>query len=139
MSKVLVDIVVRTDGGSNPNPGPSGVAFTVEEKGKLKCAHCEYIEMATNNEAEYIAIVMALEYLKAHFPKKRVKILSDSQLVISQMKGEYKVKANNLLSIREKIDDLLKGMKVEFEWNERKENKIADRLVRFVRGEIGIE
>ncbi len=139
MSNVSDDIIVRTDGGSNPNPGPTGIAFVVEENGKIRCAHCEYIGIATNNEAEYIAILMALEYSKVHFPRKSIRILSDSQLVVSQMKGEYKVKANNLLSIREKIVELSKGMKVEFEWNERKENKIADFLVRFVRGERGIE
>ncbi len=139
MSSVSDDIIVRTDGGSNPNPGPAGSAFIVEEDGKIRCAHCEYIGIATNNEAEYMAILMALEYLKTHFSQKNIKILSDSQLVVRQMKGEYKVKAGNLLSIREKIYELSKGMKVEFEWNERKENKIADLLVRFVRGERGIE
>jgi len=133
------DIIVRTDGGSNPNPGPAGIAFVIEENGKLKCAHCEYIGVATNNEAEYMAILMALEYLKDHFPGKHIRIISDSQLVINQMKGEYKVKADNLLSIKKEIDKLSKKMRLEFEWNERKENKIADRLVRFARGEMEIE
>lgn len=126
-------ITIRTDGGSNPNPGPAGSAFIIEQNGRMICAHCEYSAQMTNNEAEYTAVLMAVEYAKAHFEKAPIEVMSDSELLVKQMKGEYKIKSANLISIKTKIDALLKGMKIEFEWNGRDKNKIADGLVRFIR------
>lgn len=126
-------ITIRTDGGANPNPGRAGSAFTIEKNGKIICAHCEYSIFMTNNEAEYTALLMAVEYAKAHFEKALIEVISDSELLVKQMNGEYKIKSSKLIQIKSKIDELSKGMKMEFKWNGRDKNKIADGLVRFIR------
>ncbi len=132
-------VIVRTDGGANPNPGRAGIAFTIEKNGKLKCAYCEVVEgKITNNEAEYMALLKALEFVSKNFPDSEVLVLSDSQLIVRQMNGEYKVKAKNLLKIKWNIDKLKEKMNFKIEWNGRKENKLADHLVRLVRGEIDV-
>lgn len=126
-------ITIRTDGGANPNPGRAGSAFTIEKNGKIICAHCEYSIFMTNNEAEYTALLMAVEYAKTHFEKALIEVISDSELLVKQMNGEYKIKSSKLIQIKSKIDELSKGMKMEFKWNGRDKNKIADGLVRFIR------
>ncbi|MGC8636614.1 MAG: ribonuclease HI family protein [Athalassotoga sp.] len=132
-------IIVRTDGGSNPNPGRAGIAFTVERDGRLKCAYCEVVEgKITNNEAEYLALLKALQFVSKNFPDSEVLVLSDSQLIVRQMKGEYKVRSKNLLKIKYDIDELIGRMNFKIEWNGRQENKLADHLVRLARGEIDV-
>jgi len=130
---------VRTDGGSNPNPGRAGIAFTVERDGRLKCAYCEVVEgKITNNEAEYLALLKALQFVSKNFPDSEVLVLSDSQLIVRQIKGEYKVRSKNLLKIKRDIDELIGRMNFKIEWNGRQENKLADHLVRLARGEIDV-
>ncbi|BBJ28896.1 ribonuclease H [Athalassotoga saccharophila] len=132
-------VVVRTDGGSNPNPGRAGIAFTIEKDGKLKCAYCEVVEgKITNNEAEYIALFKALDFVSKNFPDSEILVLSDSQLMVRQMKGEYRVRSKNLLKIKRDVDELIEKMNFKIEWNGRNENKLADHLVRLVRGEIDV-
>ena len=132
-------IIVRTDGGSNPNPGRAGIAFTVERDGRLKCAYCEVVEgKITNNEAEYLALLKALQFVSKNFPDSEVLVLSDSQLIVRQIKGEYKVRSKNLLKIKRDIDELIGRMNFKIEWNGRQENKLADHLVRLARGEIDV-
>ncbi len=130
---------MRTDGGSNPNPGRAGIAFTVERDGRLKCAYCEVVEgKITNNEAEYLALLKALQFVSKNFPDSEVLVLSDSQLIVRQIKGEYKVRSKNLLKIKRDIDELIGRMNFKIEWNGRQENKLADHLVRLARGEIDV-
>jgi len=85
---------------------------------------------ATNNVAEYTALVKALEWLLANnFNSDKIKIRSDSQLVVRQLSGEYKVKAKRLISLyRQALLLKNKFKEVEIEWVPREQNKEADRL-----------
>lgn len=91
-------IIIYTDGGSRGNPGPSGIGvFVSNEKNEpIKKYSCYLGDNLTNNEAEYQAVVFALKKVKALFGKSKIKnleieIRSDSELLVSQLNGQYKI------------------------------------------------
>lgn len=121
---------VFADGGSRGNPGPSGVGVVLlDEKGELAGEVSKYIGIATNNAAEYLAVIYGLQeasYLKA----KKVVLNLDSQLVAKQLKGEYRVKDQNMLKFFDLALNLFRAFdKVEVREVPREENKQADALV----------
>ena len=128
------DVIVRTDGGAQGNPGPAASAFIVENGKRIVCLHSEYIGLATNNQAEYTALVMALEYVQMNFPKRKIKVFTDSQLMVRQLKGEYRVKSPNLIPIWSKARELVEKLNVSLEWIKRDKNRLADSLVEIIRG-----
>src|SRR3954464_7859642 len=86
-------IVAHVDGGARGNPGPSGYgAYITDAKGARLAELSEYLGHQTNNFAEYSGLVAALEWALSH-GHKAVKIVSDSELLVKQIKGEYKVKS----------------------------------------------
>ena len=120
-------LIIHTDGASLGNPGPMGAGVAVYKDGKLVKEISEYLGNGTNNIAEYTAVIHALE--TAHeMDEKEVVIRSDSQLLVRQMNGEYKVRDPNLKKLRFRIQGLCVGIKVTFEHIPREENKIADKL-----------
>lgn len=130
-------IIIYTDGGSRGNPGPAaiGVVFC-NEKGEVFKKYSEYLgENLTNNEAEYQAVIFALKKFKTLFGKKlakvsEIKIRSDSELLIKQLNGEYKILEPNIQSLFLEIWNLrLDFKKVKFKLISRKKNEEADRLV----------
>ncbi len=122
-------IVIFTDGGSRGNPGPSGVGVVIDGRG-----YSEPIEDGTNNEAEYRAVIFALKKTKALFGKKAVKeaeaeVRSDSELLIKQLNGEYKILEPRIQQLFLQVWNLkIDFGKVEFVSIPREENKEADRL-----------
>jgi len=125
-------IVINTDGGSRGNPGPGAIGFVVCENDKEIHRVGKCIGKTTNNQAEYLAVLEALSYLeKEKKGQEEVIFRIDSELVVKQLNGEYKVKDEKLkpifLKIREKIIGL--GMNVSFVHVRREQNKIADSLV----------
>ncbi len=129
-------IVIYTDGGSRGNPGPSaiGVVFC-NEKGQYFKKYSEYLgDDLTNNEAEYQAVVFALQKFRALFGKKLAKssdveIKSDSELMIKQLKGEYKVLEPNIQTLFLKVWNLkIDFKKIKFSLIPREKNKEADAL-----------
>jgi ribonuclease HI len=130
-------IEVYFDGLCQPvNPGGIACyAFVVKSDGKT--IHSDYglaaepfSKDATNNVAEYTALVKALEWLLAsNLHSGKVEIKSDSQLVVKQLSGEYKVKAKRIISLYRQVLLLKNKFKeVEIAWVPREENKEADRL-----------
>ena len=123
-------IVIYTDGGSRGNPGPSAVGFVINNK-----EYAEYIGEGTNNEAEYKAVIYALKKIKAVFGKERIKnaeadVKSDSELLIKQLNGEYKVAEPRIQSLFIEVWNLkIDFGKVKFTLIPREKNKEADRLV----------
>lgn len=125
-------IVVYTDGGSRGNPGPSafGVYFETLDK-----KYSQYLGVTTNNVAEYKAIIFALKKIKSLIGKNNAKkieieINSDSQLVVSQLNGNYKIKEKNLWEYFIEIWNLKQDFgKVSFNYIPRSKNKIADFLL----------
>jgi len=130
----LSKIVIRTDGGALRNPGPAASAFVVENGERIMCLHSEYIGIATNNVAEYKAVIMALEYVKEKFGTEEILIFSDSQLMVKQLNGEYKVKASGIIPLYSRAKKMMNEMNVFINWVPRSENKMADSLVGAVRG-----
>jgi ribonuclease HI len=92
----LVDVTVRVDGASRGNPGPSGAGAVVEfGDGRTPRELCAYLGETTNNVAEYRALLLALEEAARH-KVSSLTVHSDSELLVRQLKGEYKVKAEHL-------------------------------------------
>ena len=109
-------IIAYTDGGSRGNPGPAAAAFTlVTPRGKQLLAKAFFLGEKTNNVAEYTAVVKALEYAK-YFNPFRIAIFSDSELLVKQLNGQYKVKSEQIRPLFRKATNLLK----EFETSEIK-------------------
>jgi ribonuclease HI len=129
-------IIIYTDGGSRGNPGPSaiGVVFCNERNQIIK-KYSEYLGEMTNNEVEYQAVVFALEKFKALFGKKlakstEIELKSDSELLIRQLNGEYKILDEKIQPLFLKIWNLrLDFKKLKFKLIPREKNQEADRLV----------
>lgn len=129
-------IIIYIDGGSRGNPGPSavGVVFC-NEKGEEIKKYSKYIGKGTNNEAEYKALIFALEKFKQVFGKKlakasEIEVRSDSELLVRQLEGEYKVLGSNVQPLFIKAWNLrLDFKKVKLKLIPRSRNKLADALV----------
>ena len=90
-------VTVRVDGASRGNPGPAGVGAVVEfGDGRPPLELCEYIGETTNNVAEYRALLLALDEAFRHAPSDALTVYSDSELLVRQLNGVYKVKADHL-------------------------------------------
>ena len=96
-------VMAYTDGGSRGNPGPSAIGVLIySQGGKLLNNHREYIGITTNNQAEYAAVLKALE-MAASFTRSEVCCHSDSKLMVSQLKGTFRVKNPGLQEAFSKV------------------------------------
>ncbi len=129
-------IIIYTDGGSRGNPGPAaiGVIFT-DEKGKVIKEYAQKIGRATNNEAEYEAVIFALQKAKLLFGKKKAKdmeieVRMDSEFVVRQLNGQYKILDRKIEQLFLKVWNLKIDFKnVLFKHIPRFQNREADKLV----------
>jgi ribonuclease HI len=130
MESVNETITVNFDGGSRGNPGPSGIGIVLSaQDGTPLVTLGKFIGAATNNVAEYMALILGLEQA-AKFGAKTLLVRGDSELIIKQMRGEYRVKNPALKDLFEKANELVRGFKsVKFEHNLREKNALADKLV----------
>lgn len=120
------------DGASRGNPGPAGMGVVVKDENGEKISEVsEYLgSELTNNQAEYKALLSALE-LCDELGVREVEVKSDSQLLVRQMKGEYKVRSKNLKDLYRKAIDLeSKFQKIAYKHIPRADNATADRLAR---------
>jgi ribonuclease HI len=119
-----------TDGGARGNPGPAAFGYVLEtEDGTVLAAHGEAIGVATNNVAEYRALVAGLARA-AEMGVDELNVISDSELLVKQMRGEYKVKNVGLRELWDEAQDLAASLgEVTFEAVRREHNELADRLV----------
>lgn len=128
-------IIVHSDGGARGNPGPAAIGVVIEkEDGEIVEKLSETIGDSTNNIAEYTAVLRGLHALIALFGEKTAELeidwRLDSELVVKQLAGEYKVKNPGLRSLFEEIRDLrTRFPKLSLRHVRREENKEADRLV----------
>jgi ribonuclease HI len=121
---------LSSDGGARGNPGPAAFGYVLEaEDGTVLDARGAAIGVATNNEAEYRGLVAGLE--KAlELGVDELEVVSDSELVVRQMRGEYKVKKETLRTLNEQASDLARRLaRVSFTSVRREHNELADRLV----------
>lgn len=107
--------VIHTDGAAEPNPGPAAIGATVkDEQGRLIARISQRIGQATNNQAEYRAIIAALEHAIS-LGVNRVEMRSDSELVVKQINGEYRVKKTSLKPLYQRakqLQDSLAGFSI---------------------------
>lgn len=127
-------IVIHTDGGSRGNPGPAACAFIAELNGKTVRKESKYLGKSTNNTAEYEGVLLATKWIlknRASLLAKEALFFLDSELVVKQLTGIYKIKKPELLSISLSILRNIKdsGIKVLFKNIPREQNKVADFLV----------
>lgn len=125
-------LTIHTDGGSRGNPGPAACAFVSERDGKIIEERSRFLGTATNNVAEYKGVILALEWLMENKPVyDEVLFLLDSELVVKQLTGLYKIKNPDLLTLSKIINKhiISTGIKIYFKNVPREQNKKADFLV----------
>src|SRR5882724_8799407 len=122
-------LIAHSDGGARGNPGPAGYGVVIQdEAGRKVAALSEYLGHQTNNFAEYQGLIAALEYALQH-GHKALKVISDSELLVRQIKGIYKVKNSTLQELHGRAKELIAQM----EWFSidhalREHNREADEL-----------
>jgi ribonuclease HI len=120
--------VVNVDGGSRGNPGPAGYGVRIEREDGTIVEIKQSLAMATNNVAEYNGLLAALRWAIEH-GVTLLHVRSDSELLVKQMKGEYRVKNPGLQPLYEEARSLVRQIgRVKFEHVRREFNKEADRL-----------
>ena len=125
-------IKIFTDGGSRGNPGNSGFGVVVvDEQKQIIFETSKYLGVRTNNEAEYAGLICGLEWLKKNeLIVDEAEFNADSELMIKQMQGVYKVKANNLKDLNKKAREFMLSIKCKiiFKSIRRELNSEADEL-----------
>ncbi len=122
------EITIHTDGAARGNPGPAAFAYVIEQPGKADIEESGRLGETTNNVAEYEAVVRALEHAR-QLGGKKLRVLSDSELLVKQMNGQYKVRNQGLRPIFEKASALRDAFaRVAFQHIPREQNGRADRL-----------
>lgn len=125
-------LLIQTDGASRGNPGPAAYGFVIFADGIVLYEEGKILGETTNNVAEYTALFQGLAYLKTAIDISSVKellIQADSQLLIRQLSGMYKIRNERLFSIFQQINELLTDYStVRFEHIRREFNKRADAL-----------
>lgn len=127
-----MSVVIYTDGGARGNPGPAGAGFVIQENGATVKESGKYLgDGLTNNWAEYEALILALiEAKKSGLAGRKIEVRMDSELIVRQMTGEYKVKDKNLKLQHAKVRELLAHFpSAQFVHVPREKNKEADKLV----------
>jgi len=126
---------IYTDGGARGNPGPAAIGIVIQQEGQVLKKYGETIGQATNNQAEYQAIIFAMKKAKLLFGKKKAKQMelefySDSELIVKQLNRQYKIKEEDLQPLFIKTLNLIIDFgKVSFKYIPRSKNKEADRLL----------
>lgn len=123
-------LVVNVDGGARGNPGPAAIAAVIQDDGgEVLAEHGERIGRATNNVAEYKALLLGIERAAA-LGASELELVGDSELVVKQVKGEYKVKDATMRELHGEVKKALQGFD---SWSirhvRREHNAEADRLV----------
>ncbi len=132
----MLKAILYTDGGARGNPGPAGIGAVLKVGGEIK-EYKKYLGEATNNQAEYRALILGLEKAK-EAGAGEIECYLDSELVVKQMKREYKVKDADLAPLFVKVWNLSLGFKkISFQHVRREMNQRADDLVNKAIDEAG--
>lgn len=126
------EFLVFTDGGAKGNPGPAAIGVVIKNnQGKILAQFGKDIGRATNNVAEYTAVIEALKWLKENYPIAQCKFFLDSKLVVNQLNGLFKIKNSNLRNLIIKVRSLERALsgKIFYHFIPREKNRQADFLV----------
>lgn len=120
---------LHTDGGARGNPGPAGIGYVLKIEGGKTIDYGDYIGERTNNYAEYMALIRGLEKAKAA-KVTDITCYLDSELVVKQLKGEYRVRHQDLSPLYQQVLQLRKAFShISFHHIRREKNAKADKLV----------
>ncbi len=128
-------LIIHTDGGSRGNPGPAASAFVIEKNNEIIHEGSKFLGITTNNVAEYTAVLLALKWLGSQkLVTNNYSLITfylDSELVVKQLQGIYKIKDEMLKKLSSEIFNILKifRVKISFIHVPREKNKEADLLV----------
>lgn len=127
MNRVLI---IEADGGSRGNPGTAGSGAVVieAETGQVIREIARYVGVATNNVAEYIALIAGLQAAIDLDPTAEISVRMDSKLVIEQMSGGWKIKHPDMIALGAQVQELVRGRTVSWQWIPREKNFRADAL-----------
>ena len=132
-----MSVIIHTDGGARGNPGPAAAGVVIQD-GDTKHELKKYLGERTNNWAEYEALVLALQEAKKLGLTREIEVRMDSELIVKQMSGEYRVKDVHLKEKNAAVRELMTGFEsVCFVHIPREKNKEADRLVNEAIDEAG--
>lgn len=122
--------IIEADGGSRGNPGIAGSGAIVidADTGEVLYEIAEFVGVATNNVAEYRAVIAALRVINEHESPVAVHVRMDSKLVIEQLSGNWKVKHPDMRALALEAQTLLSRISASFEWIPREQNSRADAL-----------
>jgi len=121
-------LTIYSDGASRNNPGEAGAGVFIVENDKPRETISRYLGQTTNNIAEYSAAIIGMEYA-VQAGASRVRLLADSELMVKQLNGQYKVKNEGLKPLYQKVKDLIaKIASVEVKYIPREMNREADAL-----------
>lgn len=122
-------LTTYTDGGSRGNPGPAAIGVVIKHGTEVVKKYGRYLGETTNNQAEYRALISALEHA-AELGAEEVECMLDSELVVKQMRHEYRVKDPDLAPLFLKVYNLSQSFKkITFNHIPREKNKEADAMV----------
>lgn len=125
---------IYSDGGSRGNPGPGASAFVVYKNSEEIYKKSYFFKNTTNNIAEYFAALMAVTWVEKNTKNintSSIDFYMDSELIVKQLNGIYKIKSDNLRRAYEKIKSILNKLKIKISFIHipREKNKIADKMV----------
>jgi ribonuclease HI len=122
-------LIAHVDGGSRGNPGPAGYGVVItDQSGRKIAALSEYLGHQTNNYAEYHGLLAALDYAVTH-EHKALKVVGDSELLVKQIRGEYKVKSPTLQELHRRAQEVIRQLDwFSIQHTLREGNQEADRL-----------
>lgn len=123
-------LIIEADGGSRGNPGTAGSGAVVIDasNGLVIREIARYVGVATNNVAEYIALIAGLQAALDIDPEAELSVRMDSKLVIEQMSGGWKIKHPDMIALGKQVQELVRGKKVDWQWIPREKNFRADAL-----------
>lgn len=126
---------IFVDGCSRGNPGPAGIGYLIfDEGGRLLSKKWKHVGLRTNNEAEYLAAIEALKEALS-LGASEIELLSDSELLVKQIRGEYAVRSDRLAPLHEELIRLVRSFeKFIVKHIERDGNREADRLAKLAAG-----
>jgi len=129
--------ILRSDGGARGNPGPAGAGFVIEVDGGVTCSAGRYLGEVTNNVAEYEALIWGLENVRAH-GFTDVSVFADSELLVKQIKGLYRVKNAGLRPLFMRAMELVREFgRFEISHVRREDNAAADAMANAAMDERG--
>jgi broad specificity phosphatase PhoE/ribonuclease HI len=133
------NLIIEADGGSRGNPGPAGSGACVidADSGEVILEISKFIGTATNNVAEYFALVSGLEGAYDLNSDARILVRMDSKLVIEQMAGRWKIKHPDMQILGARVQKLVAGKQIRWQWIPREENSRADALANKAMDEKG--